>query len=47
MSGLASNFDWKGLVDQLVEVERAPQRRMFSEQQAIQARKTAYDSVPS
>jgi flagellar hook-associated protein 2 len=45
ISGLASGFDWRGLVDQLIEVERAPQRRMFSEQQAILARKAAYDSV--
>lgn len=45
VSGLASGFDWRGLVDQLIEVERAPQRRMFTEQQAILARKVAYDSV--
>lgn len=45
LSGLASGFDWKSLVDQLVEVERTPQVRMFTEQQAILTRKTAYDSV--
>ncbi|NUQ47955.1 MAG: hypothetical protein HUU22_18230, partial [Phycisphaerae bacterium] len=45
LSGLASGFDWKSLVDQLVEVERTPQVRMYTEQQAILARKTAYDSV--
>ncbi len=45
VSGLASGFDWRGLVDQLIEVERAPQRRMYTEQQAILARKVAYDSV--
>lgn len=45
MSGLASGFDWKTLVDQLVEVERTPQVRMFTEQQTILTRKTAYDSV--
>ena len=27
LSGLASGFDWKSVVDQLVDVERAPQRR--------------------
>lgn len=32
-------------MDQLVEVERAPQARMYREQQAILARKVAYDSV--
>ena len=45
LSGLASGFDWKSLVDQLVEVERTPQVRMYTEQQAILTRKTAYDSV--
>ena len=32
LSGLASGFDWKSVVDQLVEVERAPQRRAQREQ---------------
>lgn len=45
LSGLASGFDWKTLVDQLVEVERTPQVRMYTEQQSILTRKTAYDSV--
>jgi len=45
LSGLASGFDWRSLVDQLVEVERAPQRRLVSEQQDIQTRKTAYNSI--
>lgn len=45
LSGLASGFDWRTLVDQLVDVERTPQKRLVSEAQAIQTRKTAYDSV--
>lgn len=45
VSGLASGFDWRSLVDQLVDVERAPQRRLFSEQQDLQTRKTAYTSI--
>lgn len=45
LSGLASGFDWKTLVDQLVDVERTPQVRMFTEQQTILTRKTAYESV--
>jgi flagellar hook-associated protein 2 len=45
LSGLASGFDWRALVDQLVEVERAPQRRLFTEQQDLQTRKTAYNSI--
>ena len=45
LSGLASGFDWRALVDQLVEVERAPQRRLFTEQQDLETRKTAYNSI--
>jgi len=45
LSGLASNFDWRSLVDQLTTVERAPQRRMQQEQQTIQDRQTAYSSI--
>ena len=35
LSGLASGFDWKSVVDQLVEVERAPQRRAMREQNKV------------
>jgi len=45
LSGLASGFDWRSLIDQLLEVERAPQRRLLSEQQTITDRKTAYGSI--
>ncbi|HXI50021.1 MAG TPA: flagellar filament capping protein FliD [Candidatus Saccharimonadales bacterium] len=45
VSGLASNFDWRSLVDKLADAERTPQRRMLSEQQAIQDRKSAYSSI--
>lgn len=45
VSGLASNFDWRSLIDQLLDVERSPQKRMLFEQQAIQDRQTAYGSV--
>ena len=45
LSGLASGFDWRTLVDQLQDVERSPQRRMVTEQQGIQTRKVAYESV--
>jgi flagellar hook-associated protein 2 len=45
LSGLASGFDWRSLVDQLSEVERAPQRRMRSDQVAIQDRRGAYNSI--
>lgn len=32
LSGLASGFDWKSVVDQLIEVERVPQNRLRTEQ---------------
>src|SRR4030095_2735405 len=45
VSGLASGFDWRSLIDQLAEVERAPQRRLLLDQQSIPDRKTAYGSI--
>lgn len=45
LSGLASNFDWRSLVDQLSEVERAPQRRLRTEQTALEQRNNAYASI--
>ena len=38
LSGLASGFDWKSVVDQLVEIERAPQRRARREQYDVSRR---------
>ncbi len=38
LSGLASGFDWKSVVDQLVDVERAPQRRARREQLEVSER---------
>lgn len=45
VSGLASGFDWKTLVDQLAEVERQPQRRLLSDQNLLQRRNNAYGSI--
>lgn len=33
LSGLASGFDWKAVVEQLIEIERLPQQRLQLEQQ--------------
>ena len=41
ISGLASGFDWKSFVDQMVTVERAPQTTMKDEQTAIDQRNQA------
>ncbi|MBI4326213.1 MAG: hypothetical protein HY674_13260, partial [Chloroflexi bacterium] len=45
ISGLASNFDWRTLVDKLVEVERLPQNRLLLEQLGLQDRNSAYASI--
>lgn len=45
VTGLASGFDWQSMIDQLVEVERAPQKRLRSEQSTINLRKNALASV--
>ncbi len=45
LSGLASGFDWKTLVDQLADVERAPQARLLNEQDLLQQRNNAYGSI--
>ncbi len=45
MSGLASGFDWKTLVDQMTEIERTPQTNLRQEQSTLQQRNTALDTV--
>ena len=45
ISGLASGFDWRSFVDQMVEVERTPQQRLLIEQNQIEQRKNAYGSI--
>lgn len=45
LSGLASGFDWRSFIDQLMEVERAPQKALRNEQTRIQERNNAYRSL--
>jgi flagellar hook-associated protein 2 len=45
ISGLVSGFDWRSFVDQMVEIERAPQQRMRSEQSLLQQRNTSYSNI--
>lgn len=45
LSGLASGFDWKTLVDQLMEVERAPIDRIEREQSTNTARISAFKDL--
>ncbi len=45
LSGLASGFDWRSLVDQLTEVERAPQTLLRRQQTSLTSVNTAYGKV--
>src|SRR5438094_496621 len=45
LSGLASGFDWKTLVDQLTELERIPERRIQTTQSNLQQVNNAYASL--
>lgn len=45
LSGLASGFDWKSIVDQLIEVSRTPQTRMRKEQTTNSQKSSALDDV--
>jgi len=45
ISGLASGFDWRALVDQLTQVERSPQARLRTEQSSIELRKNTFASI--
>ena len=45
LSGLASGFDWKSIVDQLIEVSRAPQNRMRTEKTANASKSNAINEL--
>ena len=45
LSGLASGFDWKSIVDQLIEVSRAPQSRMKREQSSNSVKTSALNEI--
>ncbi|HWH71109.1 MAG TPA: flagellar filament capping protein FliD [Candidatus Sulfotelmatobacter sp.] len=45
LSGLASGFDWKTLVAQLAQAERAPETRWLTQQRQIQQRNTAFGNL--
>ncbi len=45
LTGLASGFDWSSFVDQMMEVERAPQRQLRTEQSTLQQRNNAFSSI--
>lgn len=45
IAGIASGFDWQSLVDQLAEVERAPQATLLAEQTKIQERNNSFGAL--
>lgn len=47
ISGLASGFDWKSVVDQLTTVERAPQATVRTEQTTLANRRSALGQIVS
>lgn len=47
LSGLASNFDWKSLVDQLMDLERTPITRIQTEQRTNTLRNNALGDLGS
>lgn len=47
LTGLASGFDWKNLVDQLMEVERIPITRIRSQQQQISRQLGGFSELTS
>jgi flagellar hook-associated protein 2 len=45
ISGLVSGFDWNSLIDQLIEVERAPEKQMQTEQSTLANKNNAFSSL--
>jgi len=45
LSGLASGFDWKSIVDQLIEVSRTPQNRMRTEKTTNASKSSAINDI--
>ncbi len=45
VAGLASNFDWKGFVDQIMELERAPAARIEAEKNVNVQRSTQLNTL--
>src|SRR6266446_9307481 len=47
LSGLASGFDWKSFVAQIVQAERAPEAILRTRQSLIQQRNAAFANIQS
>ncbi len=47
LSGLASGFDWKSFIDQMIQVERAPEQTLRASQLALNRKNTTYGDIKS
>jgi flagellar hook-associated protein 2 len=47
LSGLASGFDWKSVVDQIDQLNRAPQNRLRVEKKDLASKETALNEIKS
>ena len=47
LTGLASGFDWAPVVDQLIELERVPQKRLIAEKKQNEEKISALDLLKS
>jgi flagellar hook-associated protein 2 len=45
LSGLASGFDWKSFIDQIITVERTPETRLQAQQSTLNQKNTAYGNI--
>jgi flagellar hook-associated protein 2 len=45
ISGLASGFDWKTFIDQMVDINRTPEKRLLQDQNDISQRNNALSSI--
>lgn len=45
LSGIASGMDWQGVVAQLIEIERLPQRQMEADKQEVELQVTGYEQL--
>lgn len=47
LSGLASGFDWKSFVDQMVSVERSPETALLTNQSKLNTKNNAFGTIKS
>src|SRR5262245_32173625 len=45
LSGLASGFDWKSFIDQMIQAERIPEQKLLSDQSVLNQKNAAYGDI--